>query len=137
MKITMFLVTLTLLCTLVPFANAQMDESTIWTAKVPYSFRVENTQLPAGEYLFKWNSGRLLITSADGNNKVAVISLPLEGKKTVEKSTLQFSTYGTEHFLSSIWFAGREQGREFMKSKLEVELARKQAPMQVAVLLAK
>lgn len=136
-KITKLLVTLTLLCLLVPFANAQMDENTIWTAKIPYSFHVEGTQMPAGEYLIKWNSGRLLITAADGRGKVAVITLPLDGKKTVEKSMLQFRTYGTEHYLSSIWFAGREQGREFMKSKLEVELARKQSPVQVAVLLAK
>ena len=136
-KLTITLITVTVLCLLVPFANAQLDESTIWTAKIPYSFHVENTQFPAGEYLFKWNSGRMQITAADGRAKALVITLPLQSKKTVEQSMLKFDTYGTEHFLSAIWFAGAEQGRELMKSKLEIELARRQSPTQVAVLLAR
>ncbi len=135
-KVTMFLAVLTLVCLMAPFATAQLDESTVWKAKVPYDFQVENTKFAAGDYEFKWTAGRLQIAPVNGGaTKAVVITLPVEGKKTIDRSMLQFNSYGSDHFLSAIWFAGQEQGRELLKSKTEMQLAQRQRPTQLAVLL--
>lgn len=134
-KITMTLVLVTLLCLLVPFASAQLNEQAAWKANVPYSFQIENTKMPAGEYRLHWVAGRIRIESMNGKYAAAVITLPIEGKKTQQNSSLQFTTYGNEHFLSSIWFAGQEQGRELLKSQAEVQLAKNRNATQLAVLL--
>lgn len=116
-----------------PVASAQMDEQTIWKANVPYTFHVENRAMPAGVYLVRWTAGRLMLASADGKNRVSAIALRTEGKKTQERSFLKFNKYGSEHFLSAIYFAGQEDGHELLKSKYEVELAKKVSPETVQI----
>ncbi len=135
-KITMILVLVTLGFLMAPFASAQLNDRAVWTAKVPYSFQVENTKMPAGEYRLQWVGGRIRIESLDGKHVASVITLPMEGKMQ-PNSILQFTSYGTERFLSGVWFAGQEQGRELLKSKVEVELAKKQTPVQLAVVIVR
>ncbi len=108
-----------------PVASAQMDEQGIWKANVPYSFHVENREMPAGVYLVKWTEGRLTLVSEDRKNRVVAITLLVQGRVTQERSYLTFNRYGSEHFLSAIHFAGIEDSRELLKSKYEVELAKK------------
>ncbi len=116
-----------------PVVMAQMDDQTIWKANVPYTFHVENRELPAGVYLVKWTAGRLTLASENGKDRVNVIALRTEGKKMQEKSFLTFNKYGTEHFLSAIHFAGQEDGHELLKSKYEVELAKKTMSEKVQI----
>lgn len=116
-----------------PAASAQMDDQTIWKANVPYAFHVENRQMPAGLYLVKWTAGRLMLASTDGKDRISAITLLTVGKKTQERSFLKFNRYGSEHFLSAIYFAGQEDGHELLKSKYEVELAKKTSPETVQI----
>ena len=120
-----------------PAALAQMDEQRMWKANVPYTFHVENRELPAGVYLVKWTAGRLTLASEDGKNRVNVIAIRTEGKVTQEKSFLTFNKYGSDHFLSAIHFAGVEDGRELLKSKYEVELAKKNSLETVQIVAQK
>jgi hypothetical protein len=117
-----------------PVAQAQMDEQRAWKANVPYTFQVENRQMPAGQYLVKWMGGRLHISRADGSYSATFLALPVEGKVTQSQSRLVFNNYGDTHFLSAVYFAGQEQSRELLKSKLEMQLARSRAPKQDAVI---
>ncbi len=119
--------------TLSPAALAQMDDQKIWKANVPYTFHVENRELPAGIYLVKWTAGRLTLASEDGKNRVSVIAIRTEGRVTQEKSFLTFNKYGDNHFLGAIHFAGVEDGYELLKSKFEVELAKKTSPESVQI----
>jgi len=117
-----------------PLAQAQLDEQRAWKANVPYTFQVENKQLPAGQYLVKWMGGRLHIQSVDGKNSATVLALPVEGKVTQEKSRLVFNNYGDTHFLAAIYFAGTEQSRELLKSKAEMQIAHSKTPSKDTVL---
>lgn len=136
-KLTMFAVVFAVVCTLAPIAGAQMNEQAGWKAVVPYAFYVENQKFPAGEYLLRWNAGRMQISSPNGEHKAQLITLPKQGKRTERSSHLEFTKYGTENFLTAIKFAGQEEGREVMKSKLAMELAKRETGTQLAVVIVK
>jgi hypothetical protein len=133
-KLMMLVACLTLVLALSPLAQAQMDEQRAWKANVPYTFQVENKQLPAGEYLVKWMGGRLHIASVDGKNSATFLALPVEGKITQSKSRLVFNNYGDTHFLTAVYFAGQEQSRELLKSKTEMQIAHSKTPSKETVL---
>lgn len=136
-KVTMILVVLALVCMLAPMANAQLNEQTVWKANIPYGFHVENQRFPAGDYLLRWNAGRMEIASANGAYKAQLITFPKEGRKTEQYSRLEFTGFGTEYFLSAIKFAGQAQGREVLLSKRAMEFAKHQTGTQLAVVIVK
>ncbi len=136
-KVTLILSVFALLCLLAPIAGAQIDEQTAWKASIPYAFHVENQKFPAGDYLLRWNSGRMQITSPNGEYRAFLITFPMKGKATEKASHLEFTSYGTEHFLTGIKFAGQEEGREVLKSKRAIELAKRQTGVQLAVAIVK
>jgi hypothetical protein len=133
-KLMMLVASFAFVLALSPLAQAQMDEQRAWKANVPYSFQVENKQLPAGQYLVKWIGGRLHIQSVDGENSATFLALPVEGKVTQSKSRLVFNNYGDTHFLTAVYFAGTEQSRELLKSKAEMQIARSKTPSKETVL---
>jgi hypothetical protein len=133
-KLMMLIASFAFVLSLTPLAQAQMDEQRIWKANVPYTFQVEDKQLPAGEYLVKWTGGRLHISSVNGQNRATFLALPVEGKVTQSKTRLVFNNYGDIHFLTAVYFAGTEQSRELLKSKTEMQIARSKRPSQDTVL---
>lgn len=122
---------------LAPDVAAQLDEGRLWKATISNSFYVEDRELPAGDYIVRWFGGRIQIQSADGKQSVSILTFPLKGKATPESGRLEFSHYGDVHYLSSIWFAGREEGRELLKSRIELSMAKRFKPKVVAVLETK
>ena len=112
---------------LTPAASARMAGQGIWRANIPYGFQVENQKFPAGTYQVTVDAGRLILVSEDGQDRLNALTIRTEARETPEKSTLTFVNYNGYHFLRSIQVAGHEAGRELLKSKFEVELARKGA----------
>ena len=128
MKKLMLVVTLIVVTiSLSAVANAQSNK--IWKANIPYSFHVEDQNLPAGTYLVQWAGGRLRIASEDGKYSASAIALPKEGRTTQASSRLKFNNYAGERFLREIFFAGQEQSRELLRSKLEISYARRVKPI--------
>ncbi len=136
-KVTLIVAVFTLICVLSPFAGAQLNDQAVWKANIPYAFHIENQRFPAGEYLLRWNSGRMQITSPNGEYKAFLITFPKQGKATEKSSHLEFTSYGTEYFLTGVKFAGQEEGREILKSKQAIELAKHQTGTQLAVVIVK
>lgn len=108
-------------------------------AAIPFNFVVGNHVLPAGHYLLNSNwytSSNLIalrdldepITSVTGTNACRVSEAP-------KTSKLVFHRIGNEYFLYQIWVAGESTGREFPKSKLEVQMAMN-APRAEEVIVA-
>ncbi len=94
-------------------------------AEIPFAFYVEDREFPAGTYLVGWLGGRIHIQSPDGSYSASVIAVPIELKQTRERSALQFTGYGTATYLSRVWIGGNDSGRELLRTKREVELAKK------------
>lgn|SRR5208337_1571482 len=118
---------------LVPPLSAQLD-TRVLKADIPFSFYMEGRQFPAGEYRIGWAGGLIHIYNMDGTLQASVISFRIESRKTNERSYLRFNSYGSRvQFLSQIWIAGNDYGREFLKSKAEVEVAKKNSTQTYAM----
>jgi hypothetical protein len=96
------------------------------TAKVPFSFVVGSTVLPAGDYTVRasWSNPSLVwIVSPQGDHVAAVDTE--WGGWTGGTPDLKFSVYGSTHFLSRIDLPGEAPRRVALTSKeVERELAR-------------
>src|SRR5262249_34683820 len=102
---------------------AQSDMSL--KVNIPFEFSVKNEVLPAGEYTVGYLSqGTLVIRSADGSVARVFSTMATLSSKTRNESSLVFHRYGDQYFLSTIWTAGNDTGRELFKSRAERELIR-------------
>jgi hypothetical protein len=97
--------------------------------KVPFAFHVEDKEFPAGEYTVKASSGQtaVLLQSTDYSRAQVVLTNSAETHTVAEQSSLVFNRYGTEYYLSMIWLAGSNSGRQLTPSRQEKELAQKSA----------
>lgn len=104
-------------------------------ANIPFDFQVGNTMLPAGEYRLDQMNSILLLASADNGAHAAIAVRRCETLKGQEKSKLVFHRYGSDYFLSTIWVAGDNAGREVPTSNREKEIAKLGGSTEVALLL--
>ncbi len=104
---------------------AQSERSKI---TIPFSFIVGEKTLPAGEYTVEPNrrdSDQFwLFQSKDGRTSSLFATMPVRANQTQEGSKLVFHRYGEQYFLSQIWTAGANSGRELLMPRLERELAK-------------
>jgi hypothetical protein len=105
---------------------AQSDRSRI--TNIPFSFIVGGKTLPAGDYTVEPNrrdSHKVwLVQSRDGRASALFATIPVRAGDTQEKTSLVFNKYGDQYFLSQIWTAGGNSGRELPMLKLERELVK-------------
>ncbi len=105
-------------------------------ANVPFNFIVNNTDLPAGAYTLQ-NLGTvgaaMMIQSSD--RKVVNGFLPnvCQSNTVPEATKLVFHRYGAQYFLTQIWTAGNDRGKELAKSGREREVAMDYTPQDVVV----
>src|SRR5882672_7409346 len=103
---------------------AQSKRSTI---NIPFSFNVGQKTLPAGEYTVepKWkNSNNVwLLESRPGHYSVLFTTSSVWTSKTQENTRLLFNNYEGQYFLSQVWIAGDNSGRELPIPRLERQLA--------------
>jgi hypothetical protein len=107
-------------------------------ANVPFSFIVNRATLPAGQYSLNSvddHGTALAIRSTDSKTTNLVLSNACVSTKGANKTKLVFHRYGGRYFLSQIWMAGNDRGREIPPGAREKEIAR-DYPMQQVVLVA-
>lgn len=96
------------------------------TAKVPFEFNVENTRLPAGDYIIAPTDDAsvpvLEVTSADGKVGIFVTPLSTQVKQLPKISELVFDKIGNHYFLREIWVEASQLGYTFDKPRAEVKL---------------
>jgi len=91
-------------------------------ATIPFAFRAGETVMPAGEYTVRHSANNLFLHKEGGpsvvllTNAAARPNLPATGR-------LDFSRYGEEYFLSSLWTQGSRDGCAIPKSRAEKEVA--------------
>jgi len=105
--------------------HAQSKRSTI---NVPFSFTVGHKTLPAGEYAIEPNrkdsNSFWLIQSVKGNDSVLFTTGSAWTRETQENTKLVFNNYDGQYFLSQIWSAGDNSGRELHMPRVERQLAK-------------
>ncbi|MFI5175466.1 MAG: hypothetical protein ACHQKY_11445 [Terriglobia bacterium] len=99
--------------------------------QIPFQFTVGDNIFPPGEYavtrhLPNFYQGMVRIQKREGDLTVIIQPLmPLARvqDKLRDKSTLVFTRYGNQSFLSEVWLTGDSVGRRLVRSPLEQELA--------------
>jgi hypothetical protein len=121
--------------TLVGVLSLLLAAGSAWTqisapalrAHIPFNFVVDKQALPAGEYTIApmgTGGNALLIRDRDGKAKALVVTNNCESLNPADKSKLVFRRYGTDrYFLSQVWVAGNDTGRQLPKSAHESEVA--------------
>ena len=107
------------------------------TANIPFDFTITDKKLPAGKYSIvraqNSNGDQVLqISSADGNQIMSRLTIPVIARDVVKQGLLVFRQHGDEYFLYEIWPAGGQTGRAFPKSRAERELERQGNDTKVA-----
>ncbi len=113
------------------------QQGTQYKAAIPFEFQLAGKVLPAGNYIVKLTDHFVQIRNTDTNQGVGIATLRSERKQTAEKDTLQFNVYGKQYFLANVWFQGDYVGRELIRSKAEIEMAKKGSESHVQLALKK
>jgi hypothetical protein len=110
--------------------NAQQLAENKIAVNIPFDFAVDETKLPAGKYTLRRiilpsSADRLVIQSADGRDDTHTgITRPNRASEVQKQSKLVFNRYGEQYFLSQVWMAGSDTGRDLFKSRSERNLAK-------------
>jgi hypothetical protein len=105
---------------------------------IPFDFVVAGITLPLGHYVLSPTSDRALrVQGADGTNYAFVLTGGVSGRKSDGFGHVVFNCYGDRRFLSQVWVAGKDLGRELLKSPSEKQLAKRPTGHDVAVLTVK
>jgi len=101
--------------------SAAAQTGTILTADIPFSFTVNNTTLPAGNYeLQEIEPWEFYIHNASKGIKLIFSTDPISSGVNAPKAyELEFSSFGDNYFLSKIWYESTTWGFYVPKSKSE------------------
>jgi hypothetical protein len=130
------LIALTLFAGLmVPATQAQ---SIMLKADIPFDFVVGDKRLPSGEYYVKsLNQTETQIQSKDARSTAIVMTTGMQAAKISDAGKLVFNRYGEQYFLSKIWAASSDSGRQVVKSRVEREVAQRLSNDGTTVIAAK
>jgi hypothetical protein len=108
-----------------PTVYGQSEERVI--ASIPFEFTAGNRTLPAGDYTINRaenTPGMMLLRSEDSHSAVFFAVENTYSLQIAKQTELVFNKVGDRYFLSQIWVAGEDLGRELPKSRAERELER-------------
>lgn len=111
------------------------------TANIPFEFSVGEKKLPAGQYAVgRINSDGSMLRVGNRDESASRLTITVQASEPKEESVLVFTRYGDRYFLSEVWLAGEENGRQMIKSTDEKamgqELAKKEAKAETIVVAA-
>jgi hypothetical protein len=110
--------------------NAQGRSESSIAGNIPFDFSFGDTKLPAGNYTLQRialtsSFDRIVIKSADGRgDSHTVMTMPNRTSEVQKESKLIFNRYGDQYFLSQVWMAGSDTGRDLFQSRNERDLAK-------------
>ncbi|MCM3870689.1 MAG: hypothetical protein ND895_08355 [Pyrinomonadaceae bacterium] len=120
------MMTLTMLCFIVTLAATSADAQSgalVMRIVIPFEFVIRGENLPPGTYTVKRSSSdkpeTLVLSSEDGGSRLYILTNIVRASTRQSKSKLVFHQYGDRHFLSQIWEAGDNEGRQLSPSRQE------------------
>jgi hypothetical protein len=109
------------------------------TVRIPFAFRVGDTELPAGSYEIgnvAMNAVRI-VNMENKNIAVAINPIPIRrNDPSAQPAKLVFNRYGTDYYLSEMWPSGTLSGRAIPRCGREIELAKKIQPVRIDLITA-
>jgi hypothetical protein len=120
-------------------AAATPAQETKVRASVPFNFVVGDRVYPAGEYSLNSATVNHAVIRIDNNQELAsfVSSSACTGVTPSAKTKLIFRRMGDNYFLYQVWVEGSMSGREFPRSRTEVQLAQNQLKPELVIVAAK
>jgi hypothetical protein len=115
------------------------QERPILMATVPFPFTVENTTLPAGNYIVSIlppYSMMIKVQSADGHKSVMILAIPSRSLEKSKAVKMVFHRFGNEYFLAQVWEQGSAVHRDLRSGDRARELAKNGGSMQFETILA-
>jgi hypothetical protein len=125
--------------TVLLLATAAQAQTTNVKASIPFDFVVGDHAYSAGDYTVKslsQGSAAIRIDNADESEKGITLSIACSKAQPAVGTTLVFQRLGDNYFLSQVWTEGSSSGREFPKSKREVQLAKNNSKSELVIVAA-
>jgi hypothetical protein len=97
-------------------------QTAVVVADIPFEFAVGGKSLTAGEYSVRAltaNGDALMISSQNSNDRIIRLAHSIQTGKVPQQTKLVFHRYGQRYFLSEVWTAGQQTGRQLVKSDEE------------------
>jgi hypothetical protein len=127
-QVMMALTMLSLIVTLAVTSAKAQSRSHFMRINIPFEFIIRGETLPPGAYTVKRASSdkpeTLLLSSADGGSRLNILTNIVRANTRQTESKLVFHQYGDQYFLSQIWEAGDNEGRQLSASRQERSTAR-------------
>jgi hypothetical protein len=121
--------TLVLFVFLAAGVGQAQSESRVIRVNIPFDFNVGVQRFSAGEYtLAPLFSNTTLLRNQKGRVLTTIATNSVESRQVPGTVKLIFNRYSERYFLSQIWDAGNEIGRELPKSSAETEVAGEYSP---------
>jgi hypothetical protein len=98
-------------------------------ADVPFSFTVNQTTMPAGQYTISplGNGTNVLVIQSSDTQAIKLVNANRAGaasSKAADRTKLVFHCYEGDHcFLYQLWVGGMSRGQELPRSAVEREIA--------------
>ena len=120
MKATILRLTIMMALALAFVASAQAQTALNYkTFAVPFSFKVGNKVLPAGEYKITAENQIIRVQKTDGKANAVTLTQRTRGTNNENNARLKFRRYGDQYYLSQVWLQD-SVGRELKKPQREV-----------------
>lgn len=120
MKATILRLTIMTALALAFVASAQAQTALNYkTFAVPFSFKVGNKVLPAGEYKITADNQVVRIQKSDGKDNAVTLTQRTRGTNQDNDSKLTFRRYGDQYYLSQVWLPD-SLGRELKRPRREI-----------------
>lgn len=133
-KSSMLVLLLAFVATATVTVQAQSQRDRI---SVPFSFVVADKVFPAGEYTVEPNRkdslNVWLLKTDKGNDSVVFNTISVRSAETQKQTQLVFYKYNDQYFLSQVWTAGENAGRELNISRQQQEVARNRRVEKVVI----
>jgi hypothetical protein len=115
--------------------NAQVVDM---RASIPFDFHAGNTFMPAGEYRIHGQDSVVFVRGADTGTPVSILMTnSVAGRGPAHDARLEFTRYGNEYFLTTVWNSVTQDGRQTLPTARERELAKQGVvPAKAVVTLA-
>ena len=121
MKVTILRLTVMMALALAFVASAQAQTALNYkTFAVPFSFKVGNKVLPAGEYKITADNQVIRVQKTDGKENAVTLTQRTRGANhNLGDAKLTFRRYGDQYYLSQVWLTD-SLGRELKKPRRSV-----------------
>jgi hypothetical protein len=94
-------------------------------ANIPFDFRMGDTLVPSGTYLFQVKEGAVTLREEGGRVlAAALMTIPESRLAAAFDGELVFHRYGNDYFLARVWIPDSKNGCSLWQTRREKEVAR-------------